>query len=342
MSKRILIAVFAALLGSASLHAAERILVASGRSNSVEEFDTSGTWLRTFATTGPYAPVALAQSPLTGEIFVTTFWASGPAVGQLTNKILRYGAGGQFNVNWDTFTVTCGYCPTTATQSLLFDSSGNLWVATAYGEDLGGPIYIFKYLAANLKLPDPPAEPLPIMATMKRGNQMAFNRSGDLCIAGFLDQDVKCFNTSTGAQTADYYAEIHASSISPIIEPAGLAFDGANRMYLTSVFGGQLVREVNPGGPIVLLATLTPPPNELNGNLVLRGAKLYTSAFHFPAPPAPFSTPDPVYEVSISGTVTKFIYGTAPPALGNDHIWGAYWMIFYSTTCSGCLTLVAP
>src|SRR5260370_21350646 len=176
MSKRILIAVFAAMLGSASLHAAERILVASGRSNSVEEFDTSGTWLRTFATTGPYAPVALAQSPLTGEIFVTTVWASGPSIGQLTNKILRYGPNGHFNVDWDTFTVECSTnCPTTQTQSLLFDSSGNLWVATAYGEDLGGPIYIFKYLAANLKLPNPPAELLPIMAPMKRGNQMAFN-----------------------------------------------------------------------------------------------------------------------------------------------------------------------
>jgi hypothetical protein len=100
-------------------------------------------------------------------------------------------------------------------------------------------------------------------------------------------------------------------------------------MHLTSVFGGQLAMEANPGGPIKLLATLTPPPNELNGNLVLRGGKLYTSAFHFPAPPTPFS-PHPVYEVSGSGTVTKFIYGTAPPALGNDHIWGAYWMIFYT------------
>jgi hypothetical protein len=42
MNKRLLIA-FAALLGSVSLHATERILAASNRSNSIEEFSTSGT-----------------------------------------------------------------------------------------------------------------------------------------------------------------------------------------------------------------------------------------------------------------------------------------------------------
>jgi hypothetical protein len=327
MNKRLLIAVFAA---SVSLHA-EDILVASSRSNSIEQFNSSGTWLRTFATTGPYAPVALAQSPLTGDVFVTTIWGSGPSAGQLTNRILRYHSNGLFDVNWDTFTVECGSCPSAATQSLLFDSSGNLWVATAYGKDLGVPIYILKRPAANLTLPNPGAYPLaqpPITAPMYRGNQMAFNTSGNICIAGFIDQDVKCFDTSTGVQTADYFAEIHASGINPIIEPVGLAFDGANRLYLTSVFGGQLARELKPGGPIVLLATLSSSPNQLDGNLVLRGGEMYTTSL-FAATPTPFSTPDPVYQISTSGTVTKFIYGTAPPALGSDHIWGAYWMIFH-------------
>jgi hypothetical protein len=336
MNKRLLIAVFAALMGSTSLHATERILVASSRSNSIEEFNTSGTWLRTFATTGPYAPVALAQSPTNGDIFVTTAWASGPQAGQLTNpgKILRYDENGNFDVVWDTFTVACPnpisypLCPTTQTQSLLFDSLGNLWVATAYGKDLGGaPIYIFEYLAGDLKKPNPPAQPIPIVASMYRGNQMAFNKSGDLCIAGFIDRDVQCFNTSTRAKTHDYSAEIVASGLS--IAPGGLAFDGNDRMYLTDVFGGQVAKEINPGGPIKHLATL---PSQLDGNLVLRGANLYTSTFNV-SPPT-FSTPDPVYEVSTSGIpVNKFIYEIAPPALGNDHIWGAYWMIFYCSDC---------
>jgi hypothetical protein len=207
---------------------------------------------------------------------------------------------------------------------LLFDSFGNLYVATAYGTDLGGPIYILKYLAANLSLPNPPAELMPTKAKLFRGNQMAFNVSGDLCIASFIDGDVQCFDTSTGALTHDYYAEIHASSVGGI-EPGGLAFDGNDRMYLTSIFSGQVVKEVNPGGPIVHLATLT---SQLDGNLVLRGPNLYTSTYN--VSPLTFSSPDPVYEVSSgSGAVTKFIYGTAPPGLGNDHIWGAYWMIFY-------------
>jgi hypothetical protein len=336
VNKRLLIAAFVA---SASLHAAENILVASSRSNSLEQFDTNGTWVRTFATTGPYAPTSMAQSPLTGEIFVTTLWGSGQQIGQNTNIILRYHANGNFDTNWDTFTVACGsLCPSSATESLLFDSSGNLWVATHFGLDLGAPIAIFKYLAANLTEVNPPAEPSPIIANMYRGDQMAFNMSGNLCIAGFIDQDVKCFDTSTGAQTADYYAEIHASSVGGI-EPGGMAFDGANRLYLSSIFTGQVVKEVNPGGPIVLLAALDSPPNLLNANLVLLGNNLYVPTYY--NPPPTFSTPDAVYKVSTSsGKVTNFIFGTAAPALGNDHIWGANWMIFYATTCPGNLFLV--
>ena len=325
MSKRLLIGAFAGLLGSVSLHATQNFLVASLRSNSLEQFTTSGTWVRTFATTGPYAPYALAQSPVSGEIFVTTQVPSGA-----TATILRYKANGTFDTDWDTFTVSCGGCvggPNT--QSLLFDSAGNLWVATAYGNDFSGaPINILKYLAADLAKPNPVPQPNPILAPMYRGNQMAFNMSGDICIAGFIDEDVKCFNTSTGVMTQDYYDEIHASSVSPIIEPVGLAFDGANRMYLTSVFSGQLAKETSPGGSIVLLATLTSAPNLLESNIVLRGSHLYASVFQYPAPTV--STPDPVYEVTTSGIVTNFIYGTAPPALGNDHIWGAGWMILFN------------
>jgi hypothetical protein len=329
MSKRVLIAVLAALLGSHSLFAAEEILVSSTRSSSLEQFTPSGTWVRTFATTGPYAPVSTAQSPLTGDIFVTTQWTSGQQAGQLTNVILRYHANGEFDTNWDTFQVVCNApCSTSDTESITFDSAGNLWVATAYGEDLGGPIYILKYLAAELTVPNPQAQANPILANMYRGNQMAFNPSGDLCIAGFIDEDVQCFNTSTGALVKDYRTEIQSSGLG--IEPGGLAFDSYGRLYLTSIFKGQVIKETKQGGPLEVLATLISAPNLLNGDLILRNGELFVPSYFYPPPTV--STPDAIYEVSTSGTVTDFIVGSAPPALGNDHIWGANWLIFYSTT----------
>jgi len=61
----------------------------------------------------------------------------------------------------------------------------------------------------------------------------------------------------------------------------------------------------------------------------LRAGELYVPTYYYPPPTV--STPDAVYQVSTSGTVTDFIVGSAPPALGNDHLWGANWLIFYST-----------
>ncbi len=329
MSNKIIVALLAALIGSHALPAAEEILVSSTRSNSIEQFTSTGTWVRTFATTGPYAPISLAQSPLTGEIFATTEWTSGQPAGQLTNLILRYEANGKFDTNWDTFSVACNapcYSPTT--ESILFDPSGNLWVATAYGTGAANPIFILEYLAADLSMPNPPAQSNPIMANMMRGDQMAFNPAGDLCIAGFVDEDVQCFNTSTGALTQDYRAEIMASGLG--IEPGGLAFDSYGRLYLSSIFTGQVIKEAKKGGPLEVLATVDSAPNLLNANLVLRGSELYVPTYYFPPPTV--STPDAIYTVSTTGTVADFIVGGAPSALGNDHIWGANWLIFFSTT----------
>jgi hypothetical protein len=334
MNNRLLIAVLAALLGSASLQA-ENILVASSRSHSIEQFNTTGTWVRTFATTGPYQATSMAQSPLTGEIFVTTLWGDGPQVGQNSSVILRYDAKGNLDTNWDTFNFSCGFPCENSTESLLFDSSGNLWVATHFGKDLGQPIYIVEYLAANLTDLNPSPGTSITVNNMYRGDQMAFNASGNICIAGFIDEDVKCFDTSTGLSTADYFTEIQASGLG--VEPGGLAFDAANRLYLTSIFTGQVVREVKPGGPIKLLATPATAPNQLEGNLVLRGGNLFTTSY-VPAPQAPFGTPDAVYKISTStGAVTPLVFGTAAPGLGNDHIWGAYWLMFHSEVSATAL-----
>ena len=71
---------------------------------------------------------------------------------------------------------------------------------------------------------------------------MAWNKHGNLCIAGFIDENVNCYNTSTGALTQSYHAEIHASSAGAA-EPLGLAFDSDNRLYLTSAFTGEVLRK---------------------------------------------------------------------------------------------------
>lgn len=151
----VFVSVFAALVASASLSAADGILLASSASHTLEQFSPSGTWVKTFATTGGYAPVALAQSPVTGEISVTAEIPSGDI-----NRILRYHSDGTFDTNWDTFTVNCVNCGNGATESLLFDSEGNLYVATHYGEAAGYAVNIYKYPSAELGQANPVQSPM--------------------------------------------------------------------------------------------------------------------------------------------------------------------------------------
>jgi DNA-binding beta-propeller fold protein YncE len=331
MTKRFAMSVFAALLSATALSAADNILVASSSSHTIEEFGPTGAWVKTFATTGGYAPVSIAQSPLTGEFFVTVQIPSGDS-----NRILRYHADGTFDTNWDTFTVTCENCGGGDTESMLFDSEGDLYVATHYGGAAGYAVNIYKYLAADLEQANPQQWPAVIATGMIRGDQMAFRSASEICIAGFIDEDVKCFNIYSGVQTADYYAEIHASKVSPIIEPGGLAFDSTGRMYLTSVFGGQVARELAPGGPIVQLAQVASAPVELDGNLVLMGNTLYTTTYS--TSPATPGTPDSLVAISTTtGAVTPLIAGSAAPNLGSAHLWGAYNILFVASQ-----TLVHP
>lgn len=333
MKFRTFIAILASLLGASQIHAANAVLVASRYSNSIEQFTTGGKWVRTFATTGRYAPSSVAQSPTTGEIFVTTLLNDNN-----TNVILRYTPDGAFGVNWDQFQLQCPSpplpCFSNSTESLLFDAAGNLWVATHFGIRHGdptypfSPIYIFKFPAAALAGPTPAPLPIPIMASMIRGDQMAFDNKGDVCIAGFIDEDVQCFNTSTPTPVLVKSYGAMLQQASPVIEPAGVAFDSSNRMYVSNVFWGEVAHETSPGSKIVTLATgLVFPPNLLNGNLTLIGSELYVPTFYYPWPTP--STPDSIDTVSIvSGKVSPFISGGAPPLLGNAHLWGAQWVAF--------------
>ena len=76
------------------------------------------------------------------------------------------------------------------------------------------------------------------MARRRRGGQVAFNKSGNLCISGFIDEDVKCFETSTGAP---------AAGVSPGRVPAGLALSEGPQRRKPRKPRGCVVRDAIDG-----------------------------------------------------------------------------------------------
>jgi hypothetical protein len=299
-------------------------LVGSSESHSIEKFNSSGIWIKTFASTGPWTPYGVAASPVTGDVFVAT----------LTSTILRYnksgssfGPGGSY---WTTFSLASlvGVNPLI---SLLFDSSGDLYVATDYGTS-GYQVEIFKYSASQLLTKKPVPSGSPIITTAGRGDQMAWDVLGNICIASFggPPNTVQCYNPGTGTLTYDYASEIQAAGLAPV----GLAFSANDNLIVSSVFTGKVYVEATPQvGPMNLLASGM--VNDVGFLAVDSTGMLYLPSFHNPegryegAPPLDCTfyacmdydfTSDVVYKIDPStGTVTKFI---------TKHIWGPYQMIF--------------
>jgi streptogramin lyase len=293
-----------AALGLVAARAEADVLVTSSASHSIEWFNNSGTWIDTFASTGPRTPLGIAQSPSTKDVFVST----------PTTTILRYGSNGQPSAYWDTFTIPSD-AGANGIEGLVFDSSGNLYVGTQLGTS-GATQIIYIYPAPSLSSLHP-APGSQIATGLKRGDQLAFDPAGNICIAAFIDETVRCFNPNTLAQVFDYNAEVLASGISPTIEPTGLAFDAAGHLYLNSTFAGQLIVEQGSGhsGPLTVLASGLIPEVEF---LTLRAGSLY-----MPSYTAGMSS-DIVYKINASnGAVTNFI---------TSHVWGPYQMIFARVT----------
>ena len=310
---------FALLTSSAN--AVTNELVSSSESHSIEKFNSSGTWTSTFASTGPWIPVGIAASPVTGDVFAAT----------LTKTILRYqptgapfGTGGAF---WSTFDVS-PYFNGNPVESLLFDSSGNLYVSSHYGTS-GYQVMIIKFSALQLLGKTPVPSGLTIITTVGRGDQMAFDFFGNICIASFLAPNtVQCYNPRTGVLAFDYAAEF--AGFYPLIQPIGLTFSPyTNNLYVSSVFAGQVDREVTEhSGPMVTLASgLTSDIGYIATDI---GRRLYVPSFHnagnrygtclFYACNDYDTSADVVYKIDQnSGTVTTFI---------STHLWGPYQMIF--------------
>src|SRR5271170_3700721 len=220
-------------------------LVGSAESHSIEKFDSTGNWIKTFASTGPYYPVGIAASPITGDVFAAT----------LTATVLRYTKGGASfgpkGAYWNTFNMT-SLVGSNPPEALLFDPSGNLYVATNYGESGAGyTVEIFKYLAKNLTKQAPQPVGSPIITNIQQAGQMAWDAFGDLCIASwYAPQGVQCFNPSTGVLVYDYSPEF----LNQGIEPIGLAFNSDNILTVSNLFTGQVFTETaaRTGPPLLV------------------------------------------------------------------------------------------
>lgn len=294
------------------------ILISSNESHSIERFSNDGNWLGTFATTGPRIPYGVAVNPANGDVYVATF----------TDTVLRYQSNGQPSVNGEAFDVPSEGNPI---ESLIFDQDGNLWVATYFGES-GYVARIYQYSAQELlnKTPQPVDT---ILTGLRRGNQMAFDQQGNLCIASYFGANVRCFDlTPNHAQTFDYHNELLAAGINP----GGFAFDAQNLLYVSGEYSGFVAKEqAAQTGPIVPLAQaqgLTVPILFVT----LDSTGLYVPSFHsadsrlayciLPTQAAAYACndydfgPDVVYKVDPNtGAVTNFI---------TNHIWGPYQLVF--------------
>lgn len=292
------------------------ILVSSSESHSIESFSNDGSWIGTFATTGPRIPMGLAASPITGDVYVATF----------TSTILRYQGNGQPSVDWDTFNIPAA--EGNIVESVLFDVAGNLWVATYFGE-AGYVARIYKYSAADLILPNP--QPSDVIETgLRRGMQMAFDRLGSICVLSYFDPTVRCFDPNSHAQTFDYRAELVDGN-----NPGGFAFDADNRIFVSGAYSGRVFKEevphVGPVSPLAQGLTI------VTLFVALNGTGLYVPSFHdaderlgscllrsggaaaYTCNDRDFNS-DIIYKIDPeTGAVTNFI---------TNHVWGPYQLIF--------------
>lgn len=215
-------------------------------------------------------------------------------------------------------------------ESLVFDTSGNLYVASHYGTS-GYQVVILKFSPAALLKPMPVPTGVPITTTVGRGNQMGFDQLGNICIASFIAPNtVQCYDPTSGALTFDYASEF--SGFSPLIQPVGLAFSPSNNLYVSSVFAGQVVYEATPQkGPMLALASGL--ASDVGFIATDSSGMLYVPSFHnaegryggsnlcaFYSCMDYDTSSDVVYKIDpTTGTTTNFI---------TSNLWGPYQMIF--------------
>jgi hypothetical protein len=302
-----------ALLGLAVCQgaaAATTELVASAESHSIEQFDPTGKWIGTFASTGPWEPRDLAVD-LTGDVYVATS----------TTTIMRFNSNGKPYAPGPTFTLPISG---NTIESLIFDGKGNLYVASHFGTS-HLTVSIYKFTPSQLKAAAPVGVVL-ANTTLGRADQMAFDKSGNLCVADFIAPNtVECYNSSSGATVSPPYTPEMAGA-----QPLGIGFDVHDRLIASSTFVDTVLREpAAHTGPLEILTSGLTPALEY---LTLDSAGfIYVGSWHgantrFVGCPfyacADFDfTSDVIYKINpTTRTFTPFI---------NSHNWGPTRMVFY-------------
>jgi hypothetical protein len=293
-------ATVALIVPGTSASARADALVTSTLSHSIERFTDEGEWINTLASTGARMPCGIAARPRIGELFV----------GTKSNVIQRYKRNGHPTDNWESFTMPLDVPASEYVIGLLFDSAGDLYVASYWN---GPPNYIYKYAAADLDLVNP--TPVQSIATgLVRGEQLAFDASGDICVSSFAgtDETVRCFDAALTHQTVDYNSEIAPA------QPVGVYFDASNRLYVTSVFTGLLLAEpAAHSGPLTTIASGMAQEIEL---VTEHDGSLYIPSYVVSKPANSDYSSDVVYKVNpTTGAIRNFI---------TSHVWGPYQVIF--------------
>jgi hypothetical protein len=202
-------------------------------------------------------------------------------------------------------------------------------VATYFGE-AGYVANLYRYAAQDLVLPKP--QPIDTIATgLRRGNQMAFDQQGNLCVASYFGQTVRCFDPNNHAQTFDYNAELAPSGILP----GGIAFDAQNHLYISGFLGQAAVEQVPHVGPITIVAQ-----GLANDCLfaTLDGTGLYATSSHDANTRLGYcllGDGAAAYACNDYDFTADTIYKIGPNGASNfitSHVWGSYQMIFVAVT----------
>ena len=220
------------------------IFVSDSTNNKIEKFDSSGTDLGTFATTGLNAPTGLAFDS-SGNLYVANHGNS---------TIVKFNSSG-------TVLATFGSGVLSGPEGLAFDSSGNLYVANPGNNNIqkfnssGAVIGVFSTdpnnpwglafdSSGNLYTGDgnrigkfnSSGVDLGAFSALPFGNGLAFDSSGNLYVT-----------TGNSVAKLSSSGDVLATYTTGLNGPIGLAFDNRGNLYVANQ-GNSTIEEFDASG----------------------------------------------------------------------------------------------